>query len=320
MSNSHDTKSTTSSIKPQNQLSESQHPTPDKEACVLKVKRLRDTDDEVGGVELKKRKVDSTGIIELPDANDISQLKGLICNLSSAINANETPNAKVNIKDKGKLIALFNLMVLCLEKIEVNEIPDKMPNLHKTDEIINDETGLFQSICEKFEAIAHLRSCVNLDQEFVSKLYEYLGDNDCLEVYAGNGWLSSELKRKGCNVSATDSFLRFDREESKFFPFLRDVERVKASNAVSDFIGKIPEEVQGTILVCYPEGDLAELKSVFRAPLQKPNIRIVAIAADAAARWNMPDNLVSKDLTETLAYIPSRKSERVIEYRSASAT
>ena len=189
-----------------------------------------------------------------------------------------------------------------------------MPDLKKIEDLIEDGTGACKKLCSKLQGISNLRSCVNVDQEFIDKMYKYLNDDTCLEVYAGNGWLSSELKQKGCSISATDSFSRMHRAGNEFSPFLRDVNKTKASDAVADFIGKLKDKEQGTILICYPEGDLEELESVFKAPAQNPNIRIIAIGAEHLAMWVLPKNLSANDITETVAYTPSER-ERVIEYR-----
>lgn len=265
------------------------------------------------GKALENRSIKPESLEKIPDLNAIKEVKFYISSLAKVLGAGNEPSGVI-VKDREQVISLFNSMKACLESYETNNIPSRMPDLKKIEDLIEDGTGACKTLCSKFRGISNLRSCVNVDQEFVDKMYEYLNDDTCLEVYAGNGWLSSELKQKGCSISATDSFSRMHKAGNKFSPFLRDVNKTKASDAVAEFIGKLKDKEQGTILICYPEGDLVELKSVFEAPAQNPNIRIIAIGAEGAIFWVSPENLSANDITETVAYIPSG-GERVMEYR-----
>ncbi|WP_257255456.1 MULTISPECIES: hypothetical protein [unclassified Endozoicomonas] len=288
----------------------------DKELDLPATKKCKAGDSsELKGWALKKRKIESKSLNKPSDIDEIKELKALVSKMGGALGGGITLSDEVKIKDKEKMISLFNLMHACLEKYELNEVPDKYPDLINIKEAIEDTTGLFKSVCDGFVRISCLRSCVNIDQVFLAKLHDYLGDDTCLEVYAGNGWLASELKLRGCNIVATDNFSRFDKERSRYSPFLRNVEKVNASDAVADFIGKLQNKERGAILVCFPEGDLNELKLVFKAPVQNPDIRIIAIGANAAMCC-MPESLSNSDITETIAYTPSMNGERVIEYRS----
>ena len=210
----------------------------------VSVKRKASDSGKLEGSVLQKRRVETEPLEKLPDIVEIKELKTLISNLISRLKSGQKLSESVKIKNKELIISLFNLMQSCLESYEANELPERLPYLNNSENLIEDETGLFQQLCDRFEKICHLRSCVNIDQEFIDKVHEYLDGDTCLEVYAGNGWFTSELKRRGCNISATDSFSRFDKEKSKFSPFLRDVRKVKASDAVADFIGKLKENAK----------------------------------------------------------------------------
>ena len=265
------------------------------------------------GKALKNRSIKPESLEKIPDLNAVREVKFYISALTEFLGSGNEPSGVI-VKDREQVISLFNSMKACLESYETNNIPSRMPDLKKIEDLIEDGTGACKILCSKFESISNLRSCVNVDQEFIDKMYKYLNDDTCLEVYAGNGWLSSELKQKGCSITATDDFSRMHRAGKESSPFLREVNKTKASDAVADFIGKLKDKEQGTILICYPEGDLEEFKSVFEAPAQNPNIRIIAIGAEDMMMWVPPENLSANDITETVAYTPSKR-ERVMEYR-----
>ena len=266
-------------------------------------------------VYLTKRVItDTESFLPPPDIDSIRQLKTQITDAIGKIHNNDRIEADVS--SKMKLLDLLVTFQSCLNHFEGKQIPNKYPDYSRLGGMFNDpETvTLFSDIFSSFKKIADARSAARVDKAMITKLACYLKDCSCLEVYAGNGWLSSELRKKGVSIHATDNFQR-DKDQSSHF--LQDVKKSDALDATLKFLSDLPHGKEGVVLFSFSEGDYDTLLNITASPLIRKGIRVICIEPPGRhelIRTSM--ELISTDITEAMSYTPSICGERVYEYRA----
>ncbi|MTI11923.1 class I SAM-dependent methyltransferase, partial [Sansalvadorimonas verongulae] len=193
-----------------------------------------------------------------------------------------------------------------LEAYESQTIPEKAVNDSLIEDIFPAKEDRHLKSClyelsDKLFEIRRKRSFVNLDSCFIHKLAEHLQQSPCLEIFAGNGWLTDELVKSGANVTATDDYSWYDTDYMSR-EFVRSVQEKPAYEAASDFSEATMSEPEATILFGFPIHDdpSSKLDEIFQVILPRhPNMRIISIDANLP-EWQAPQNAVVTDLTERL--------------------
>ena len=218
-------------------------------------------------------------------------------------------------------ISCCEVITECLQSYEKNNVPAAYPDFSCfTEEEL--KTGEVFEITSLFIHISRLRSCAALDKVFLDKLSNFLGNSQSIEVYAGNGWLTNELKKRSVNIEASDNFELFEVDN---FPdnFIRDVSRLDAKEAAKRFIADLPEDEKGYIVISFPAGVYGQLIGVFEHACHHPGCSIIAIGLDennwCFESWWLPNSLTRKDITDHLKYTPTPLKERVILYSFSSS-
>lgn len=102
--------------------------------------------------------------------------------------------------------------------------------------------------------------------DFINELSDYLEGKTVLEVFAGNGYLSSLLREKGIQVHATSLFSGHDgHANGLFFP----VEEMDAEQAVSKY-----GQEYDVLLISWPVVSNKALKALRRWGSEKPVVYI----------------------------------------------
>ena len=219
---------------------------------------------------------------------------------------------------KSRKVRFLEQIIESLNAFEKNNIPERCPDhsvLHEDD--IDSDMEL-KEIIFLFHEIRFKRTCLSLDKRFLNELSKILKSKKCIEVYAGNGWLSDELRKNGINIRSSDLFTYPD----EYYNFKRNVESKSAPEAAVDFIINLSNKDCGCILLAFPEGIKTELMIVFKCMQANPNCSIIAIGLDetewSVDSWKFSNRLISQDMTEVLKYSPSRAMERVVLYSMVS--
>ncbi|WP_230459935.1 hypothetical protein, partial [Sansalvadorimonas verongulae] len=263
-------------------------------------------------LSIHKRKVE-----KVPDASAIETLREGITDVAALFTtASKSANHRLFHQYLSDLLTT-------LEAYESQTIPEKAVDDSLIEDIFpsTEDSQLRNYLLELTGELSDIkikRTFVNLDKCFIRKLAEYLQQSPCLEIYAGNGWLTDELVKSGANITATDNYSWFDSGDMGR-EFTRNVQKKSAYEAASDFAKATMSEPEATILFGFPIHDdpSSKLDEIFQVILPRhPNMRIISIDANLP-EWQAPQNAVVTDLTERLNYTPySFIGERVIEYRT----
>ena len=262
-----------------------------------------------------------------PDIDAIKKISMKVEEVMTKITQNIPIKDGITIINKEKLLASLQLLQSCLASFEKCEIPEKYPDFRDLENMIKDpSTYVKEEIVKTFERISGARSCVHIDKAMISKLALKLKDVHCLEVYAGNGWLSSELAKQGISIYATDNF---QSDTNRISPFLRKVEDKDAYEEAVNFSCQHADGKTKAILLGFPAGSLNTLIKVILLPLFTKNVKIILIAApkmydliNENARFLLIQNneqtdcLLSRDITNQTDYTPAIVGERVYEFRA----
>ncbi len=211
-------------------------------------------------------------------------------------------------------LALLESITQCLNSYHKGEIPIRFPDFSSIPE--EDLAGVdFENIRTSFQKITRVRSFTSLDEHFLNNLSRLLRGHKCIEVYAGNGWLSHELNKRSVEIEATDNYYYYE-VLGRTREFIRKVRKISAHAATNRFTGELSESDKCYILISFPEGDRSELVGVFETASRHPNCSIIIIAIDEKAwkmqEWKSMQFFTRKDITSDLKYTPSPFKERAI--------
>ena len=252
-----------------------------------------------------------------PDIREFQSLRDDI-----EIAANTFPQAS-ELANRPLFEELIDSMKHSLKYYEKQKIPNIATDDSLPEKIFPTEEDrwlkeFMSTLTNQLFSIRIKRTYANLDRRFIRKLSEYLQNSPCLEVFAGNGWLTEELVKAGVNITATDDFSWFETNKLNK-SFIRNVQQKSAFEAAVEFLKATENEPRATILISFPIHDdpSTKLEKIFQFLLEhRPNLRIINIDANLPA-WQAPQNASATDLTERLNYTPSSiVGERVMEYRS----
>ena len=214
-----------------------------------------------------------------------------------------------------------------LDHAFVNNGPiDNLPKLKDT-KSINDEylECFINSIYKHFRSIVDLRSYVLPFDRFLQRLASRIGDAKCIEVYAGNGILSHELRNKSVSIEAFDNFSSETHNESSLASFYRkNVTLLGARKAVDKFSGELGSQ-RGFVLMGFPVGDRETIRYVLETPTRNQNISIIAVLVGNSSGqnpdsskspfWkNRPKNIKVTNITASSCFASYGMNENVYLY------
>ena len=93
----------------------------------------------------------------------------------------------------------------------------------------------------------------NFTPDFIDSLASELSGRRVLEIYAGNGYLSAELRKRHVNIRATSLFAGHDGHDSKMWG---PVENIEASQAIDAY-----QHESDCLLVSWPTTTNAMLRA-----------------------------------------------------------
>lgn len=102
--------------------------------------------------------------------------------------------------------------------------------------------------------------------DFIQELTEYLDGKRVLEVFAGNGYLSSLLKERGIDIRATSLRMGHDAHE---YGFHCEVEDKEASHAIHDYGDNCD-----VLILCWPTVTDSALQAMTFWGFEKPVVYI----------------------------------------------
>ena len=207
------------------------------------------------------------------------------------------------------IIEVLENIIDSLRAFEENDIPEKCPDFSHLQSDEKDDD--FIKIVKLFACIRRHRTCLSLDKTFVRKMAKFLKDKKCIEIYAGNGWLSDELKKQGINIEASDDF-----SSSEYCWHVRDVTKKGALSAVKEFLKSLAQNEKGCILLAFPIFYPIYMKLIFDELTLHTNCSIIAVNMNERPirQWCLTQYLNCENMTNTLRYSPSNFGEQVMCY------
>ena len=268
------------------------------------------------GTSLAKR----SNIVTLPpDIDGIDSNLTAIVQLIGRLERGGVQLPDVQLTNKALLLETLERMSEALLSYKRGKLPQRLPCYNEAMQHFTGQWQAMTDLCGNFETIRVSRSTVQIDERFLDSFAGYLTGDACLEIYAGLGVLSHELRERNIDIEATDDFSFVPQlgmsEQNRVFG--KVVKKMKASEAVKAFIEKLPPDRRATIIVAFPQGMRGELRRVFEVLSARKDLRIVGIGVDEK-QWKLPQNLERKDLTEQLHFVSKHTGGvfSVIEYRA----
>ncbi|MFK0573203.1 hypothetical protein [Endozoicomonas sp.] len=207
-------------------------------------------------------------------------------------------------------------------RFKEDKLPDVFP-IFIPERIVGKELlDKLQALEIKFYDVYQKKSSVSLDCRFVESLARFIGKEECIEVYAGNGWLSHELKGKGVAIEASDNFsVGYYKDGTDASFYRREVVVSCAIDSVERFSIKLSKGQKGIVLLGFPEGKFKSLHHVLTTPLRHRNIRVIGIGIGYNINnpeWKKtPEGLNVRNITNEVCYTSCTRNEPVLEYTAA---
>lgn len=249
-----------------------------------------------------------------PDFQNIQVLKRKVQGFSLSADSQSKLEVKPHLKEAVK--TFLEQVDEALSDYLAKNIPAVFPIFPDINFLyeLNDLASLYG----EFLNVSSCRSHTVLDEEFLDSLSQELRGFVCLEVCAGGGLLSHELRARGVTISATDSFEYLDTGY-QFKEFTWDVKRQDAVSAVQSFMEKHPSSEPAALIIFYPSTARNDAPEMFKLFLTNPSNRVFALWGDRKLDC-LPESLYQvTDRTESLRYKKMYPEKVLLEYRSCKS-
>jgi hypothetical protein len=112
----------------------------------------------------------------------------------------------------------------------------------------------------------HPTAFLKPSQDFLNELSDYLRGKSVLEVFAGNGYLASELEKRGVTTTATSLFSGHDGHAHAMYSKVREMDARVAAREYRD--------THDVLLMSWPVADESALRAILEWGSDKPVVYI----------------------------------------------